>query len=154
MPHFPARTRLRLSIEMQLDIWYTCRRRPVGLSVSPQIAEQIRHGGRKVLLHGAERQTRYGPKLLLELAGHVSIEGEMTGVMRPGSEFVHQQRTILLQKELDTEHTDNIERLKHRPAYLDSIAVHFWRYVRRSDRNVQNVPHVIVFTDSVVHVLP
>jgi hypothetical protein len=49
--------------------------------VLPEITEQIRHRGWRMLTRRAERKSADGPHLLLELARDVGVDREVAGVV-------------------------------------------------------------------------
>ena len=66
--HLAPGPRLRLAVQVQLDVGKRARRRPVRLAVAPQVAEQVRHRRRPQERRRPERQPAHRPQLLLELA--------------------------------------------------------------------------------------
>ena len=63
-----------------------------------------------------------GPQLLLELAGHASVEREVARVVRPRRQLVDQQRAVAGDEELDAQHADHVERFEHAARDLDRLA--------------------------------
>src|SRR5215510_4858436 len=78
-----ARAGDEFAVEVKFHVREGAGGTPVGLAISPEVAEQIRHGGGTEQFGRAQRQTAHGAQLLLELTGHASIDGEMARVMRP-----------------------------------------------------------------------
>ncbi len=100
MAHFPPGAGNHFAIKMQLHIGEGDGARPIGLTFAPQISQQVRHRGGSELLHRAERKKADGSKLLLELAGQICIEGEVSRVVRARRELIDQQAAVSSQRRI------------------------------------------------------
>ena len=59
----------------------------------------------------AERVVEHGPQVLFELAGACTVHAPVAGIVRPGSQFVDQNRAIAGDEHLHRQHADELERL-------------------------------------------
>ncbi len=150
MPHFPPYAGRLFPVEMQFDTRHSQRSSPIGFAVLPEIAQQIGHRGRPQQLGGTERQPANGPRLLLELAGHRRVDGEMTRVVGPRGQFVDEQPAPPVQKELHTEHADHIQLGQHRARQLDGFSCNRRRHGCRRHGEIQDVVAMAVFDDAPV----
>src|SRR5262245_26170354 len=105
MTHFAAGSWLGLAVEMKFDERIFQCGSPVWLAVRPKMAEEICHSRRLALFGRAKRQAAHSTHLLLELAGDASIDGEVSGVVRARSQFVHEQTIVLRYKHLHGQKT-------------------------------------------------
>ena len=105
MPHFPPHARRRFPVEMQLDVRHGQRRGPIGLAVLPEVAQQVGHGRRPQQFGGAQRQPADGPHLLLELAGHGGVDGEVARVVRARRQLVDEQPAVARSRKSSTQST-------------------------------------------------
>src|SRR3954449_1391897 len=109
MPHFPARARRTLAVEMDSG---TGNREPPRV-ILDVVADQIGHGDLAVAHRLAERPTGNGADVLLELRDGRAVERPMAGIMYPRRVLVeeHFGAVLLLHHEhFDREHADIVQR--------------------------------------------
>src|SRR4030095_11198785 len=114
MAHLPARPRLRLSIEMQLDVRESAGRRPVRFALCPQGSEKIRHPRWSEQLGRPEREAADRAHLLLELAGDGGVERQVAGIVRPRRQLVDEEVTVGRHEEIYAQQADRVPRLAER----------------------------------------
>src|SRR4026208_2422597 len=113
--------------------------RPVGLAVLPEITEKVSHCRGPQELGRAERYAADCAQLLLELACHAGVHGEVTGIVRSRGELIDEQSAVASQKELDTKYADDIELFEHAERNLDRFVRELRWQVGGRDGQVQDV---------------
>jgi len=77
------------AVEVQLYIRVFEGGGPVGFAFVPEVAQQVRHGGRAQQLGGSQGQTAHRTQLLFKLARHAGIKRKVSGIVRPWGQFVN-----------------------------------------------------------------
>ena len=103
MPHLSSRPCTGLAVEVEGGSGGIENGGPIGRSVfiRPNIAQEVKHGTGLFQRSRAEGQSANSPGLLLELRGHASIDGVVTGVMGPGGDLIDQQPARLGDEKFD-----------------------------------------------------
>src|SRR6267143_1185922 len=107
MPHFAARARGELAVEMDLRAGGGKRSgQPFRAGGTRARAEQIYHyGGRNDKLGCAQRQAEHRAQMILELRRDTAFDTIVAGVVWPGRDLVVEHR-IGCREELDAEAAD------------------------------------------------
>ncbi len=123
--HFTAGPRLAFAIQVQLDIGQGAGLPPRRFPSGPEIAQQVNHRGGAQLLRRSQRQATNRTDLLLELASHVSIDRQVSGVMWARGQLVDQQVASLRHEELHAQHADHFQSAQHAGA-MSAAAAATW----------------------------
>src|SRR6185312_3242250 len=145
MAHFPARPCFGFTVQMQFYVRSGTRFRPVGFAFSPKIAQQVSHGRWRELHYRSKTQTADRSQLLLELARHICVEREMTGIMRSRCQFIHQKLIPCTKKELYAEHSNYFELFQNGARDLNRVSKNRGTHVAGRNGEVENVVAVPVF---------
>src|SRR5256885_14888143 len=75
--HLSARSRVMLAVKMQMNVVDAESGHPIWFAVSPNITQQVRHGGGTNQIRRAQRQSTNRTHMLFELAGRAAFDRPM-----------------------------------------------------------------------------
>ena len=145
MPHFSALARFGFSVEVELGARVAEHSTPVRRAVFPKIAQNVPHHDRPQKLRRSEWKPAYSAELLLKLARHAGVEGEVSRVVRSRGKFIDQKFAVGCQEKFHRQQTHDIELAGNFGSEFLCLFQNRCGKTRWHDREVENVVGVDVF---------
>ena len=139
VPHLAAGTGFAFAVEVKFEAGGLEGRRPVGVPVLPDFAEEVGHGGGFNLFGGTEGEAADGADLLFELTSTVGVDGEMAGIVGAGGKFVDEEPAIFGEEKFNAEGTDVVEFLEDGAGDIFSFLGDFLRETCGDSGDAENV---------------